>query len=203
VTRTIDFYFFIGSTYTYLTLERIEAAARSADVEVVWRPFFLRSILAELNHSPFVGKPPKLAYMWRDLERRAALHRIRFAGIPPYPVDPDGLANRVAQLAATEGWVEDFARTVYRRWFLAHEVPGSLTSLRNVLAGLGQDPDAVIARAEASSNRAALDAATERARRLGVFGSPTFACEGEIFWGDDRLEEALQWATGTHPGLEA
>lgn len=199
MTPTIDFHFFIGSTYTYLTVERIGPAARSAGVEVRWKPFFLRSILIEMNHSPFVGKPAKLAYMWRDLERRAAVHGIRFAGVPPYPVDPDGLANRLAQVAATEGWIEEYARAVYRRWFLEHEVPGEPGGLRRMLESLGQDADAVIAKAEGPDNRAALEAATDQAKQLGIFGSPSFACGAEIFWGDDRLEEALLWAAGRHP----
>ena len=78
--RPLDFFFFIGSTYTYLSVMRIEAAAAAAGVELRWRPFFLREILLEQDNSPFIGKPAKMRYMWRDLERRATRHGVEFAG---------------------------------------------------------------------------------------------------------------------------
>lgn len=191
--RTLDFHFFIGSTYTYLSMNRIAALASAAGVAVRWRPFFLRTILVESDYSPFIGKPVKLAYMWRDIERRAARHGIPFAGVPPYPVDPEGLANRIAFLAAGEGWCPEFATAVYRSWFLEHRVPGEVTHTRNLLADLGHDPDAVIARADSGDLRAAFDAETRSASAMGIFGSPTFSVGEEIFWGDDRLEDAIDW----------
>jgi 2-hydroxychromene-2-carboxylate isomerase len=190
----VDFHFFVGSTYTYLTMNRIEAVAANAGVRVQWRPFFLRTILIETNNSPFIGKPAKLAYMWRDIERRAAKHDLPFAGIPPYPVDPDGLANRTAFLAAREGWCPAFAKAVYRNWFLQHQPPGDIENMRRLLAGLGHDPEAVIARANADDLRSGFDAETRSAADMGIFGSPTFSVGREIFWGDDRLEDAIDWA---------
>jgi len=191
--RQLDFFFFVGSTYSYLSVMRIEAVASAAGIDVRWRPFFLREILIEQDNSPFVGKPAKMRYMWRDLERRAARHGIEFAGVPPYPVDPDGLANRLACLACREDWGPNFVKEVYRRWFLEHEVPGEQAAMRRLLARLGRAPDPTIARANGQENRDYLAAETQAARDLGLFGSPTFAVGAEIFWGDDRLEDAVAW----------
>lgn len=191
--RSLDFFFFIGSTYTYLTVSRIEALAARAGISVRWRPFSVRTIMAEQNNVPFRDKPAKARYMWRDIERRAGRHGLPFGSVPPYPVDPDELANRVAVAAALEGWCPAYAIATYRAWFLDHERPGDLQPLRALLAGLGQDPDATIARADTQAIRDRYAAETQAARSLGIFGSPTFVSGAEIFWGDDRLEDALDW----------
>ena len=194
MTRPLDFYFFIGSTYTYLSVMRIEDLARRSGVEVRWRPFFLRTILLEQNNVPFIGKPAKLRYMWRDIERRAQRFGLEFNGVPPYPVDPDGLANHVAWLACSEGWGRDFVRAIYSDWFLRHEPPGDPDRTRDLLVRLGRDPDATLTMANNDDVQAAYLAATRAAAELGIFGSPTFVVGDEIFWGDDRLEDAMDWA---------
>ena len=100
----MDFFFSYGSTYTYLSVMRLEKLSEKTGVTVRWRPFHLRTITTEQNNRPFVGKPVKMKYMWRDLERRAGQHGIPFNGIPPYPVDSEGIAHRVGTVASMEGW---------------------------------------------------------------------------------------------------
>jgi 2-hydroxychromene-2-carboxylate isomerase len=111
---SLDFYFFIGSTYTYLAVSRVEAVASQEGVVLRWRPFNVRDIMVEQNNRPFVGKPVKMRYMWRDVERRAGRYGIPFISIPDYPVDPDGLANRVAVIAAAEGWCSEYVKSTYK-----------------------------------------------------------------------------------------
>jgi 2-hydroxychromene-2-carboxylate isomerase len=111
--KQLDFFFFYGSTYTYLTVMRIEGAAQLAGIEVRWRPFNVREIMIEQNNIPFRGKPVKMQYMWRDIERRAARYGIPFNRVPTYPVDSGNLANRVGVLAATEGWCPEYTRATY------------------------------------------------------------------------------------------
>ena len=193
--KQLDFFFYYGSTYTYLTVMRIEETAARAGVEVRWRPFNVRAIMLEQNNIPFRGKPVKMRYMWRDIERRAARYGIPFRGVPPYPVDPENLANRVGVVAAAEGWCPAYTKATYRAWFLGDEPPGEPENLTATLRGLGKDPDAVVSRAESPEIRDRYDAETALAREMGIFGSPTFAVGGEIFWGDDRLEDALEWCS--------
>lgn len=192
--NTLDFFFFIGSTYTYLTVNRIEALAEREGVAFRWRPFNVRALMIEQNNRPFVGKPVKLKYMWRDVERRAGNYGVPFRAIPPYPVDMDDLANRVGIVAAGQGWCPEYTRAVYRSWFLDGIDPGDLDGLTRVLSGLGRDPDSVLAEANAQGARERYIAETDSARKLGIFGSPTFVYGEEIFWGDDRLEDAVRWA---------
>jgi 2-hydroxychromene-2-carboxylate isomerase len=149
--------------------------------------------MIEQNNRPFVEKPVKLAYMWRDVERRSHHHGIAFASIPNYPNDADELANRVATLAAAEGWCSQFAKAAYASWFLENRDPGKKTVLTDILHKLDRDPANIIARADSEEVHAEYKAETNAARALGIFGSPTFVHGAEIFWGDDRLEDAIDW----------
>ena len=190
----LEFFFFYGSTYT---LMRIEEEAARAGVEVRWRSFNVREIMIEDN-IPFRDKPVKRRYMWRDVQRRSARYGVPFDRLPTYPVDPDLLANRVGVVAATEGWCPEYTRALYQAWFLDDKLPGDREQLKVLLSDLGKDPDAVLALADSPEIRAEYDRETDAARKMGIFGSPTFAIGQEIFWGDDRLEDALEWRR-SHP----
>jgi len=113
--------------------------------------------------------------------------------VPNYPNDVDELANRVATVAALEGWCPQCARAAYAAWFIENKDPGEVESLSTILRGIKRNPSEVIARANDPEIREKYAAETEVARSMGIFGSPTFVCGAEIFWGDDRLEDAVGW----------
>ena len=115
-THEIEFWFSIGSTYTYLTVSRLHQVEAARGVRFRWRPFSLRSITQEMNNVPFATKPTKLAYMWRDVERRASLYGLPIKVPAPYPLKEFDLANRIAILGQAEGWCADYVRATYRRW---------------------------------------------------------------------------------------
>jgi 2-hydroxychromene-2-carboxylate isomerase len=194
VTRQIEFFYFIGSTYSYLSVARAEDIAAQQGVELLWRPFSVRTLMREQNNIPFADKPLKLKYMWRDLARRAERLDVPFDGVPPpYPIDLHEAANHVATLALHGGWCREFTQAAYRKWFLHKQDPGTPENLRAVLQAIGQDADTCIAQASEAPTKQAYAASTDRARQLGIFGSPTFVVGEEIFWGGDRLEDALAW----------
>jgi 2-hydroxychromene-2-carboxylate isomerase len=167
--------------------------ARRDGIEINWRPFSVRTLMREQNNSPFVGKPAKMSYMWRDIGRRAERFGLPFNGPPCYPIDAAQTANHVATLAAIEGWVTDFVRAAYRTWFLLGQDPGEAPVLRTILSELGKNADDVLAAASAAPVRRKYSDETDLARELGIFGSPTYVSGTEIFWGDDRLEDAVAW----------
>ena len=195
MSRQLDFFLFLGSTYTNLAVNRAEDLTARENITLRWRPFSVRSIMIEQNNRPFVGKPVKLAYMWRDLERRAQRHGIAFESAPIYPIDADELANRTATVAAQEGWCPEFAKAAYAKWFIENKDPGKVEHLTEVLEKLGNDAGDVLRRADSRSIRDQYAAETVAARSLGIFGSPTFVHGTEIFWGDDPLEDAIDWCT--------
>ena len=192
--QPIDFWFSIGSLYTYLTVMRIDRYEDTCtDVTFRWRPFSVREIMIEMDNRP-MSKPAKFEYMWRDLKRRAAMLLADYPDKrPPYPLKNFDLANRIAVIAANEGWCAEYARATYSRWFGEGEECGSEPNVSTCLKELGQSPARVFAIAQSDETGRAYEAATAEAKSLGIFGAPTFATRGEIFWGDDRLEDAVRW----------
>jgi 2-hydroxychromene-2-carboxylate isomerase len=189
----IDFWFTMGSTYSYLSVMRIPELQQSSGIQFRWLPFHLLIILQEMKHVPFADKPAKLAYMWRDIERRAGMHGIAASLPAPYPAKNSMQANLVALLGMHQGWGIDFVKVAYRRWFQLGQETGSELNVSESLREIGQEPRSVVAQANADQTKAALTAETNAARDLGIFGSPTFSVGGELFWGDDRLEDAISW----------
>jgi 2-hydroxychromene-2-carboxylate isomerase len=189
----IDFWFSVGSTYTYLSVMRLAEVEQRCGVAFRWRPFSVRQIMIEMDNIPFRTKPVKAAYMWRDIERRAAMYGLPARVPAPYPLAQWDVANRVAVLGAAEGWVADYARATYRRWFENGLEPGSEPNLSESLREIGQEPLRVLDEAAAPETGEAYEAATAEARNLGIFGAPTFAVGPELFWGDDRLDDAIAW----------
>lgn len=191
----VDFYFWPGSTYTYLTVNRIETVAEREGIEVRWKPFNLRALLRENSHVPFPAGRAKTEYMWRDLERRAEVHGLLFPEQrPAYPSDPDTLNFKAALIAYEEGWVKEYALTAFDWWFLKGKPPGMDGNLAIMLSDIGKDADAILSRIAAPEIDAKMAASADEARALGLFGSPHFVVGKEVFWGDDRLESALRWA---------
>lgn len=191
----IDFWFSIGSTYTYLTVTRLEHIEWAHGVRFRWRPFSVRAVMNEIGNIPFVGKPAKMNYMWRDIERRAARYEIPISLPVSYPLEHFDLANRIAVVGRQEGWCQEYVSAAYKAWFQLGKPAGSEANLTDSLAAAGQSIDRVVKTAESPAAQEAYENATADALGLGIFGSPTFVVNGtELFWGDDRLEDAVQWA---------
>ncbi|MFZ0175504.1 MAG: 2-hydroxychromene-2-carboxylate isomerase [Pseudolabrys sp.] len=193
---TLDFWFEFASTYSYPAAMRISPLAEAAGVAVRWRPFMLGPIFKEQGWttSPFNLFPAKGRNMWRDLERTCGTIGLPFVRPTTFPQNTL-LAARVALVGLVEAWGEDYCRAIYRAEFAEGRTVEEIKTIAGVLTGLGLDAGAVLDRAQSNENRSQLRARTEEAQRLGIFGSPSFVtADGELFWGNDRLEAALNWA---------
>lgn len=191
----IDFWFEFGSTYSYPAALRIERLAAQRGVRVAWRPFLLGPIFRQhgLADSPFNLNPAKGRYMWRDLERLCGADGIPFRHPSAFPRN-GLLAARVACWRADEPWLPAFVRAVYRANFAEDLDISDATVVSQCLALAGVDAAPVIAVAQSDASKERLRQQTERAVSLGIFGAPSFTIQGELFWGNDRLEAALTWA---------
>ncbi len=193
---TLDFWLEFASTYSYPAAMRIGALAKSAGVTVRWRPFLLGPIFKAQgwDNSPFNIYPAKGRYMWRDLERICGALDLPLRQPPNFPQNSI-LAARVALAGLAQGWGEEFCRAVYSAEFGAGRNIAEPAAIAEILAGLGQNAEAVIAQAQSDAIKSRLRAQTDEAAKLGVFGAPSFVtADGELFWGNDRLEAALAWA---------
>ena len=175
---------------------RLADIQKAQQVQFRWRPFDVRHVMIEQDNIPFNGEPIKTAHMWRDIERRAFWNGLSPKLPAPYPLRGLVLANQVAVLGVEEGWVEDYTRATYKRWFEEGHPAGEDPNLSESLKEIGCDPVSTLATAQSDRIAEALKKETEEAMALGVFGSPTFVVDGEVFWGDDRLDDAIGWAKG-------
>jgi 2-hydroxychromene-2-carboxylate isomerase len=194
--RTLEFWYDFASTYTYLSVRRIGPLASAAAVEIVWRPILLGAIFNEQgwSTSPFVLYPAKGRYMVRDVSRIARDRGDDFYLPDPFPAN--GLAAaRIALVAEGEGWIGPFTERVMAAEFSDRLDIAEPSVLETIVTTLGHDFARVFDRSRAEDTKAALREQTTLAARHGIFGAPTFrTSDGELFWGDDRLEQALRHA---------
>ena len=193
----IDFWFEFASSYSYLSVMRIEKLAAAAGVKVRWRPFLLGPVFLSLgwNDSPFNIYPPKGRYMWRDLERLCARYGLPLRKPSVFPRN-GLLAARVALLGQDKAWIAEFAKAAMSANFAEDRDISDSAVIGEILTRLGLPADDLLAQAGSAGNKAALHGQTDEAGELGLFGAPTFVVGKELFWGNDRLEMALEWAAG-------
>jgi len=193
--NNIDFFFSIGSTYTYLSVTRILEVEKKNQVKFTWKPFSVRAIMKEMNNIPFPkDKLNKVNYMWRDIERRAEGYGF-FAKTPvPYPLSEFDLANQIAILGLEKGWGIDYVRLTYKKWFQEGKEPAIDPGITEVCRELNIDKDEIISQANSKEIINNYNLNTNSARDNKIFGSPSFVVKNEIFWGDDRMEDAVNWS---------
>ena len=193
--REIDFWFSIGSTYTYLSVNRLADVSKKENVKFNWYPFSVRKIMMDMDNVPFTppSKKIKSNYMWRDIERRAKFYEF-FAKVPaPYPLKEFDLANQIAILGIKEGWGVEYVTLTYKRWFQEGKEPAIEPNLTEILKELNLDKEQILHKANLPEIKKKYLDNTDIAYKNGVFGSPTFIHQGEVFWGDDRLEDCIKW----------
>ncbi len=194
--KTVEFWYEFASTYSYPAAMRVEDVAARRGLAVHWRPFLLGPLFADLgwSTSPFNLQPAKGAYMWRDLERTCCRLGLAFRRPDPFPQN-GLLVARVALALPDDGARAQFSRAVYRAEFGEGTAIGDEPVVAGLLASEGFHVAAVLEPAAAPETKQALRRSTEQAKAHGIFGAPTLrTADGEIFWGHDRLDEAVEWA---------
>jgi 2-hydroxychromene-2-carboxylate isomerase len=194
----LEFWFEFASTYSYLAVMRIEALARQRGVEVEWRPFLLGPIFKaqqNLADSPFNAFPVKGAYMWRDMERQCARHNIAFS--KPHRFPQNGVHAARICLSLEQKDRPNFVKAVYQANFVHDRDISDHQILHAAMRRAGLDPfDMEPAIADERIKKQLRDD-TQAAADLGIFGAPSFITpDKELFWGNDRIEDALDWCLG-------
>lgn len=194
---TAEFWYDFASAYSYPAAMRADRLAAARGVALVWRPFLLGPIFVAQGwrDSPFNVYPVKGRYMWRDLERICAARGLPFRRPEPFP-QHSLLAGRVG-LALDDEARAEFSRKAFAAEFGEGRSIANRETIAALVASVGREPQAVLALAESDANKARLKAECARAAELGIFGAPSLVTEdSELFWGDDRLEQGLDWAAG-------
>lgn len=194
--KEIDFWFSIGSTYTFLSVNRIHDVEKKENIKFNWHPFSVRKIMMDMDNIPFTppSKKIKSDYMWRDIERRAKFYGFDAKVPAPYPLTQFDLANQIAILGMNEDWGVKYVVKTYQRWFQQGKEPAVEPNLTEILEELNLDTSKIMERAQDPKINHQYIKNTEHAYKKGVFGSPSFIYKGEVFWGDDRLEDCIKWS---------
>jgi len=196
---SVEFWFEFASSYSYLSVMRIEEEAEKRGVQVVWRPFLLGPAFKAhvWNTSPFKVYPLKAKYMWRDMERRSTALGIAFNRPPPDKMDSfpqfTVMAARMAIIGLEQAWGKDFCRRVCQTEWVDCANIAEKALLENLAIKSGA-PQEILKLANHPNNKLKLRDQTAHAAKLDIFGAPSFIVGEELFWGDDRLEDALDWA---------
>lgn len=192
----IEIWFEFGSNYSYLSVMRIEALCAQHALHLRWRPFLLGPIFKHLgwDTSPFVTQQRKGRYVWRDMERQCEKYALAWRKPSQFPRRAL-LPMRVAVLASDETWMGRFCKQVMRENFVRDRDIDSPEVVGRILRDLDLDAEAVLAAGGCAGNKARLRQQTEDALALGIFGAPMFRVGSDLFWGNDRLDEALAAAS--------
>jgi 2-hydroxychromene-2-carboxylate isomerase len=188
---TIDFYYSIGSRYSYLASTQLAGFEQQGHT-LVWRPLNSRALVARRGHDPFAGPPVSGQYDWsyrrRDAERWAAHYAIPFVD-PRERVEFDTELVALAAVAAARlGQAASYSRELFDAMFVdpaVRRIDREECVRRASKASLS--PEAFERELDDPATRQAHSATLDAALRAGVFGVPTFIVAGELFWGNDRL----------------
>ncbi|WP_018633066.1 2-hydroxychromene-2-carboxylate isomerase [Neomegalonema perideroedes] len=193
----LEVWFDFASSYSCPAVIRVGDLARAKGGRILWKPFILGPVFARngLTQPPFLVSEDKRAYMIRDLERLCAPLGLSFRLPEPFPQN-SVMAVRLALAVEAEPWAEDFYVRLFRAEFGAGAQLQDPAVLAEILDAMGRDGAALVERARNDLDlKAALRARVEEAAQKRLFGAPSFITSGgELFWGDDRLEQALDWA---------
>lgn len=190
--RAIEFWFEFGSNYSYLSVMRIEAAAAEHGVTVHWKPFLLGPVFRSLGWktSPFVLQKAKGDYVWTDMARQCRKHGLPWQRPTEFPRS-SLLPARVALIGADQPWMGAYCRRIMSLSFAEDRAIDDSQLVAEVLNQLHLPAQVILDQAQSDGNKLKLRQQTEAAQAKGIFGAPTFFVGDEMFWGDDRLDDAL------------
>lgn len=196
MTGQITVWLSIGSTYSYLTALRINAIKQEKGLNLLVKPISIRAIMKSMDNIPFPpSKKIKVDYMWRDIERRAEWYGLPKPKLPaPYPLQAFDQANKVGIVLNQQGKYLEYFEETYRIWFVSGIEAGSEENLRLVFNSMQLNYDDIMHQAGDGIIQKIYEENTEEAKQIGVFGAPSFSVGNEIFWGDDRLEDAIRFS---------
>jgi len=190
VIRSVDFFYGLGSRYSYLASTQIAQLEADTGCRVRWRPLYSADLFSLRGVHPFRGEPISGQYAW-PYRRFDAACWADYYGVPfrePADVEADWRLLALAATAADRmGAVERFSRRVFDAVFVRGTSPLDAAACLHLAGETGLDQETFRTALEAPGTAAALAATVADAHALGVFGVPSFVLDGQVYWGNDRL----------------
>ena len=190
----VEFYYDHSSPYGYIGAELIDTVAARHGREVVWRPYLMGAIFKKYGTHPLVNDPLKGGYAKRDIVRTAAYLDVPFKIPDPFPVMSVAVCRAFYWLVDDNPKAaRDLSRAVMRGYFTENRDLSKPENVLSAAAGLGVDTDALAASLKDDLVKERLRREVDAAMERGVFGSPVYIVDGEMFWGTDRLDQLEKW----------
>ncbi|MCB9680580.1 MAG: 2-hydroxychromene-2-carboxylate isomerase [Alphaproteobacteria bacterium] len=196
--RTADLWFDLLSPYAYFAWKRVRPLLAARDVAVRPQPVLLAVLLDHWGQLGPAEVPPKRVHTFKTCLRYAARHGLPFRGPATHPFNPV-TALRVCLPEVAGDQQEAVIDALFDAGWGAGVDLGDPVALATALSGAGLDGPALLARTQDPAVKAALKSQGARALALGVFGVPTVTIDGELFWGNDALDELCAWLDGDDP----
>ena len=197
--KSVEFYFDLGSPYSYLAYYRLLQMAEQQEIQIVYKPILLGGVFkATGNRSP-IEIPVKGAYSILDMQRWAEYYQIPMQMNPHFPMNTLTLMRILTgvQLLHLEKF-EQVLKLLFDAMFGTPQNLNELTVLAEVLKPSGFSVEDIMSMVQSDVVKQKLITETEQAIQRGIFGAPTFFVGDEMYWGQDRLhfvEQALNKAS--------
>ncbi len=196
MTKTVEFYFDVGSPAAYIAFKRLPGICEKAHARLEFKPMLLGGVFQATGNQSPVNVPAKGRYIMVDFERFARRHGIEFRQNPFFPINTLTLMRGATGLQLREpARAAAVCSAVYRAIWVDGKNMNDPAVVAAVLKDAGFDPQALLALAGDPEVKERLKAVTQEAVARGVFGAPTFFVDGQMYWGQDRLDfvqEALE-----------
>ena len=195
-TSAIEFWFEFGSNYSYLSVMRIQELAAKNKLHIIWKPFLLGPIFKSLGweSSPFVAQKQRGDYAWKDMARQCQKYQIPWQKPSQFPRSAI-IPMRVAIYARDKHWMNDFCQKIMLLNFSKDRDIDSVETVTETLNQLGLASEEIIKASHSEPHKPLLRQFTQEAQQRGIFGAPTFFVNHEMFWGNDRLDDAIKLAS--------
>jgi 2-hydroxychromene-2-carboxylate isomerase len=184
--KTLEIYWDFSSPFAYLGSTQAEALAARTGATLVWKPMLLGGVfktIGQVDAPILTWSEQKRLYYFKDLMRWAAYYGVPFKFPTRFPMN--SIKALRAYLALPEERRKDFREKTFRAyWAEDRDISDDLV-LKDLI---GEGADAVLARTQDPAIKQELIAATQKATELGIFGAPTWVVDGELYWGQDRIQ---------------
>ncbi len=185
--KEIEFLFDVGSPTTYLAYTQVPGLAQRTGATIKWTPVLLGGVFKSTGNASPAAIQAKSRYMRADMTRYANSYGVPLNYNPYFPINTITLM-RAAMALADEGALEPYLAIVFKAMWVDEKNMGEADVLAEVLAAGGLAPAAIVAKAQDDTVKQRLKEVTDDAVARGCFGAPTFFVDGEMFFGQDRLD---------------
>lgn len=193
MSKTVEFYFDLGSPATYLAYTQLPKICAQTDSRLIYIPLLLGGVFKATGNASPVTVPAKGRYMFQDLDRYAKRYGVPLKFNPHFPINTLMLMRAVTgmQLRHPDRFAA-FIDCLFKAIWVDGRSLDEPTTVAAVLRENGFDPQEVLALTADEEVKALLKDNTEKAVERGVFGAPSMFVDNQLYFGQDRLDFVLE-----------